>query len=140
MRIAETGRCLTLAGLQGVRKIFGPIDPAHPLTSAPCDSFDKAWITDDVRFASQAFGRLIPTQIAGCGRDTGFLHPFLGCILHAHGPAASRLGSYPDKSSSYDGLRKIGVLGKETRARMNCFRPASLCRSEERRVGHRCVS
>src|SRR3546814_9823459 len=71
MRIAETGRCLTLAGLQGVRKIFGPIDPAHPLTSAPCDSFDKDWITDDVRFASEAFGRLILTQIAGCGRDTG---------------------------------------------------------------------
>src|SRR3546814_172522 len=84
MRIAETGRCLTLAGLQGVRKIFGPIDPAHPLTSAPCDSFDKDWITDDVRFASEAFGRLILTQIAGCGRDTGFLHPFLGCLLQAH--------------------------------------------------------
>src|SRR3546814_10314450 len=67
MRIAETGRCLTLAGLQGVCQIFGPIDPAHPLTSAPCDSFDKARITDAVRFASEAFGRFILTQIAGWG-------------------------------------------------------------------------
>src|SRR3546814_1463895 len=49
MCLADTGRCLTLAGLQGVRQIFGPIDPAHPLTSAPCDSFDKDCITDDAR-------------------------------------------------------------------------------------------
>src|SRR3546814_7380440 len=66
MRIAETGSCLTLAGLQGVCKIFGPIDPAHPLTSAPCDRFDKDWITDDVRFAGKAFKRLIVTEIARC--------------------------------------------------------------------------
>src|SRR3546814_1816837 len=71
------------------------------------------------------------TQIAGCGRDTGFLHPFLGCILQAHGPDAFRLGSYPDQSRIYDGLRKIGVLGKETIARMNCFRPASLRGGED---------
>src|SRR3546814_75311 len=79
----------------------------------------------------RSFGRLILTQIAGCGRDTGFLHPFLGCILQAHGPDAFRLGSYPDQSRIYDGLRKIGVLGKETIARMNCFRPASLRGGED---------
>src|SRR3546814_2336995 len=31
----------------------------------------------------------------------------------------------------YDGLRKIGVLGKETIARMNCFRPTSLRGGED---------
>src|SRR3546814_20253070 len=68
MRIAETGRCLTLAGLQGVRKIFGPIDPAHPLTSAPCDSFVTDWIPDAVRFASAAFGRLIRSEARRVGQ------------------------------------------------------------------------